>query len=114
MNKFLEVHGTLINTKDIRRVEFISDDIYLGLLPKVLGLLPKVNGEVVDCIDFVYAKIHTFDNREIDLAIDLYALEECETEEAWINRNRAYINTSMTMIYDLLNPIKVTDLEYNE
>ena len=108
MNKFLEVHGTLINTKDIRRVEFISDDIYLGLLP-------KVNGEVVvDCIDFVYAKIHTFDNREIDLAIDLYALEEGETEEEWINRNRAYINTSMTMIYDLLNPIKVTDLEYNE
>jgi len=108
MNKFLEVHGTLINTKDIRRVEFISDDIYLGLLP-------KVNGEVVvDCIDFVYAKIHTFDNREIDLAIDLYALDEGETEEEWINRNRAYINTSMTMIYDLLNPIKVTDLEYNE
>ena len=108
MNKFLEVHGTLINTKDIRRVEFISDDIYLGLLP-------RVNGEiVVDYVDFTYAKIHTFDNREIDLAIDLYALEEGETEEEWINRNRAYINTSMTMIYDLLNPIKVTDLEYNE
>ena len=33
MEKFLEVHDTLINTKDIRRVEFISDDIYLGLLP---------------------------------------------------------------------------------
>ena len=108
MNKFLEVHGTLINTKDIRRVEFISDDI-------CLGLLPRVNGEiVVDYVDFTYAKIHTFDNREIDLAIDLYALDECETEEEWINRNRAYINTSMTMIYDLLNPIKVTDLEYNE
>ena len=108
MNKFLEVHGTLINTKDIRRVEFISDDIYLGLLP-------RVNGEiVVDYVDFTYAKIHTFDNREIDLEIDLYALDEGETEEEWINRNRAYINTSMTMIYDLLNPIKVTDLEYNE
>lgn len=108
MNKFLEVHGTLINTKDIRRVEFISDDIYLGLLP-------RVNGEiVVDYVDFTYAKIHTFDNREIDLEIDLYALDEGETEEEWIKRNRAYINTSMTMIYDLLNPIKVTDLEYNE
>ena len=108
MNKFLEVHGTLINTKDIRRVEFISDDIYLGLLP-------RVNSEiVVDYVDFTYAKIHTFDNREIDLEIDLYALDEGETEEEWINRNRAYINMSMTKIYELLNPIKVTDLEYNE
>jgi hypothetical protein len=108
MNKFLEVHGTLINTKDIRRVEFISDDIYLGLLP-------KVNGEVVvDFIGFTYAKIHTFDNREIDLEIDLYGPDEGETEEAWIKRNRAYINTSMTMIYNLLNPVKVTEFEYNE
>lgn len=29
MERFLEVHDTVINTKDIRRVEFISDDIYL-------------------------------------------------------------------------------------
>ena len=108
MERFLEVHDTVINTKDIRRVEFISDDIYLGLLP-------RVNGEiVVDYVDFTYAKIHTFDNREIDLEIDLYALDEGETEEEWINRNRAYINMSMTKIYELLNPVKVTEFEYNE
>lgn len=107
MERFLEVHDTVINTKDIRRVEFISDDIYLGLLP-------RVNGEiVVDYVDFTYAKIHTFDNREIDLEIDLYALDEGETEEEWINRNRAYINMSMTKIYELLNPVKVTEIEYN-
>ena len=108
MERFLEVHDTVINTKDIRRVEFISDDIYLGLLP-------RVNGEVaVDYVDFTYAKIHTFDNREIDLEIDLYALDEGETEEEWINRNRAYINMSMTKIYELLNPVKVTEMEYNQ
>lgn len=108
MERFLEVHDTVINTKDIRRVEFISDDIYLGLLP-------RVNGEiVVDYVDFTYAKIHTFDNREIDLEIDLYALDEGETEEEWINRNRAYINMSMTKIYELLNPVKVKEMEYNQ
>lgn len=107
MERFLEVHDTVININDIRRVEFISDDIYLGLLP-------RVNGEiVVDYVDFTYAKIHTFDNREIDLEIDLYALDEGETEEEWINRNRAYINMSMTKIYELLNPVKVTEIEYN-
>jgi hypothetical protein len=106
MERFLEVHDTVININDIRRVEFISDDIYLGLLP-------RVNGEiVVDYVDFTYAKIHTFDNREIDLEIDLYALDEGETEEEWINRNRAYINMSMTKIYELLNPVKVTEMEY--
>ncbi|MBS5886020.1 hypothetical protein [Clostridium sp.] len=108
MERFLEVHDTVININDIRRVEFISDDIYLGLLP-------RVNGEiVVDYVDFTYAKIHTFDNREIDLEIDLYALDEGETEEEWINRNRAYINMSMTKIYELLNPVKVTEMEYNQ
>lgn len=108
MERFLEVHDTVININDIRRVEFISDDIYLGLLP-------RVNGEiVVDYVDFTYAKIHTFDNREIDLEIDLYAPDEGETEEEWINRNRAYINMSMTKIYELLNPVKVTEFEYNE
>lgn len=108
MERFLEVHGMLINAKDIRRVEFISDDI-------CLGLLPIVNDEVaVDYVDFTYAKIHTFDNREIDLEIDLYAPDEGETEEFWINKNRAYINMSMTKIYELLNPIKVTEFEYTE
>lgn len=108
MERFLEVHGMLINTKDIRRVEFISDDIYLGLLP-------LENNEVaVDFIGFTYAKIHTFDNREIDLEIDLYGPDEGETEEFWINKNRAYINMSITKIYELLNPVKVTEFEYNE
>lgn len=108
MERFLEVHDTVINTKDIRRVEFISDDIYLGLLP-------RVNGEiVVDYVDFTYAKIHTFDNREIDLEIDLYAPDEGEIEDFWIDKNRAYINMSMTKIYELLNPVKVTEFEYNE
>lgn len=108
MERFLEVHDTVINIKDIRRVEFISDDIYLGLLP-------MVNDEVVvDFVDFTYAKIHTFDNREIDLEIDLYAPDEGETGEFWINKNRAYINMSMTKIYELLNPVKVTEFEYTE
>ena len=31
MNKFIEVHDTIINVDDIRRVEFLSDDIYLKM-----------------------------------------------------------------------------------
>ncbi len=106
MEKFLEVHDTLINTKDIRRVEFISDDIYLGLLP-------MANGQVIgDCIDFTYAKIQTFDNRVIDITLDLYAPEDEETEEMWSRRNVAYIAESMTRIYEILEPTKVTGIEY--
>lgn len=33
MSKFIEVHDTIINVDDIRKVEFLGDDIYLGLFP---------------------------------------------------------------------------------
>lgn len=108
MEKFLEIHDTLINTRDIRKVEFISDDIHLGLLP-------MVNGEVIgDYVVFTYAKVHTFDGRAIDLEIDLYAPEDEETEEMWSRRNMAYIGESMIKIHEMLNPIKVTGNEYND
>lgn len=106
MEKFLEVGEKIINIKDIRRVEVISDDIYLGLLP-------TVDGEIVgDFINFIFARIVTFDNREMNLSLDLYAPEEEETEEQWINKNRAYINMSMQQLYGAINPVKVTGMEY--
>lgn len=108
MNKFIEVHWTVINITDIRRIEFISDDIYLGLLPK------GDNGEIIcDYINFDFAKIYTFDGQVINLYIHLYAPEDGETEEEWRKRNMAYISMTMTDIYEVINPINVTNKEYN-
>lgn len=107
MDKFLEVHGTVINTRDIRRIELISDDIYEGLLPK--GDSGKF---ICDYIVFDFAKIYTFDGQVINLYIHLYTPEGCEIEDDWRKRNMAYISMTMTNIYEVINPINVTEKEY--
>lgn len=109
MSKFIEVHDTIINIDDIRKVEFLGDDIYLGLFPK------GQNGEYVcDFVVFDFAKIHTFDGNVTLLSIDLYQPEQEEKTEDWINRNRAYIENAMTQLSDILNPILITDKAYLE
>lgn len=108
MDKFIEVHGTVINTKDIRRIEFISDDIYLGLLPQVDGKI------IVDFVPFTFSTIHTFDGEIFNLGIDLFAPQDEETEEHWKKKNMVYINMTMTNIYEVINPIKVTEKEYDD
>lgn len=108
MSKFIEVHDTIINVDDIRKVEFLGDDIYLGLFPK------GQNGEYVcNYIPFDFAKIHTFDENVILLSIDLYIPQDEESEDDWINRNRAYISMAMEQLYDILKPIKITEKEYD-
>ena len=107
MNKFIEVNNTLINVKDIRKVEFLGDDVYLGLLPKT-----EKGIYLVDCIPFEYAKITTFSNEELILSIDLYVLESEENEDSWCKKNRAYISMSMQELYKVIKPIKIDGLEY--
>lgn len=108
MSKFIKVHDTILNIDDIRRVEFLSDDIYLGLFPK------GDNGEFIcDWLTFGFAKIYTFDGNVITISIDLYIPEDTETEDEWINRNRAYINMTMGELKELLNPLKLTGKEYD-
>ena len=107
MSKFIKIHETVINIDDVRRVEFLNDDIYLGLLPK------GENGEFIgDYVPFDFAKIYTFDGNVISVSIDLYIPESEETEDEWIKRNRAYINMTMEQLNEILNPAKLTEKEY--
>lgn len=107
MSKFIEVHDTIINTDDVRRIEFLGDDVYLGIFPK--GSKGDI---IVDCISFDFAKIVTFDGNTYLLSIDLYPTEVGQTEDEWININRAYISETMIQINELLSPIKLTGKEY--
>ena len=107
MSKFIKIHETVINIDDVRRVEFLNDDIYLGLLPR------GENGEFIgDYVTFDFAKIYTFDGNVISVSIDLYKPESEETEDEWIKRNRAYINMTMEQLNEILNPAKLTEKEY--
>lgn len=107
MSKFIEINDIVLNIEDIRKVEFLGDDIYLGLFPK------GQNGEcLVDFVLFDFATIHTFSEELIVLSLHLYSLEEDESEDEWINRNRAYINMTMTELYEVLKPIKIGNKEY--
>lgn len=110
MARFIDVHGDFINIEDIRKVEHMPDDIYLGLFPQ--NAEQKI---IVDYIPFTFAKIHTFLGEEIDLDIDLYPPEEDEDVEGWINRNRSYINQSITTLKNTLGEIiEITGFEYKD
>ena len=109
MSKFIEIHDTVINIDDVRRIEFLGDDIYLGVFPR------GKNGEFIcDYVTFGFAKIYTFDGNVTVVSIDLYIPEDGENEDEWINRNRAYIGQSMEEIYSILKPFKVDGKEYSD
>lgn len=107
MAKFIEIHNSLINVESIRKVDFVSDDIYMGLFP-------IEDGEVmIDYISFTFATIELNTAEKIDLEIDLYPPEEGEKEEDWIRRNRAYISMSWnSLLKSLEDVIEVTGFEY--
>lgn len=109
MSKFIEVHGSLINVESISKVDFISDDIYLGLFPDEEGYdIP------LDYIPFTFARVELFTGEKVDLEIDLYWPETVESEENWAKRNRAYINLSWNRLVQALGEIiKVTGYEYD-
>ena len=107
MSKFIEINDTIINIDDVRRIEFLGDDIYLGLFPK--GEDGKLIG---DYVSFDFAKIYTFDGNVTVVSIDLYIPEDEETEDEWTNRNRAYINMTMEQLREILKPIKLAGKEY--
>lgn len=106
MSKFIEINDTIINIDDVRRIEFLGDDIYLGLFPK--GEDGKLIG---DYVSFGFAKIYTFDGNVTVVSIDLYIPEDEETEDEWTNRNRAYINMTMEQLREILKPIKLAGKE---
>ena len=107
MSKFIEINDTIINIDDVRRIEFLGDDIYLGLFPK--GEDGKLIG---DYVSFDFAKIYTFDGSVVLISIDIYQPEDGEIEDEWINRNRAYINMTMEQLREILKPIKLAGKEY--
>lgn len=111
MATFIESGRTLINVEDIRKVELLPDDIYLGLFPK------NNKGEItVDYISFEIAKVHTFDGSIKTISMDLFPPEDGETSEHWRKRNTAYYNESHAEILRALEVsngvIKVDGFEY--
>ena len=108
MAKFIEVHDTIINIESISKVDFISDDIYLGLFPKdEEGSIP------IDFIPYTFGQVELFTGQKIDLEVDLYHPEDGETEEQWTKRNRAYINLSWSKLVNALSEVeKITGYEY--
>ena len=107
MSKFVEIHNSMINIQDIRRVEFLSDDVHTQLFPT------DEKGEIlVDYIPFEFAKIYTSDG-EFPLVLDLYVPEEKEDKEEWFKKNTAYISMMMTELAEILKPVKITGKEYS-
>ena len=108
MTKFIEVDNTIINIDNISEVNFISDDIYLGLFPK------NDKGEIlIDFITFKFAEIKLFTGEKIEITLDLYPPEESEAEGSWLNKNRAYINMSWgTLLEALYDITTITGFEY--
>lgn len=108
MAKFIEVHDKIINIKNISKVNFISDDIYLGLFPR------NKEGEIdIDYIPFTFAQIELFTGEKLDLEFDLFQPGEDENEAGWAQRNRAYINMSWAALKEALGEItEVTNFEY--
>lgn len=107
MSEFIEVHDTIINIDDIRKVEFLGDDIHLGLFSR-----GEHKEYVCDYIIFNFAKIHTFDGNVILVSIDLYTPKDEENVEDWIDKNRSYIAATMNGLHDILKPECITENEY--
>lgn len=108
MAKYIKIHNTIVNVESISKVEFISDDIHMGLFPK------NEQGKILidyDCFEF--AKIELFSGEVIRVQVDLYPPEQGETEESWAKRNRVYINLSWTKLIESLGEIdEITGFEY--
>src|SRR5699024_8964226 len=108
MANFIEVGNQLINVEEIGRVEFLGDDLYLGLFPK------DENGEIqIDFIPFTFGKIYLKDGQVIEVEMDLYPPEEADSEVWWIQKNRTFINLSMRALKDAIGEItKIDGFEY--
>lgn len=108
MKNFIEIHDYILNIESISKIEFLTDDVYLGLFPK-----DKEGNICVDFVPFTFARVELFTGEKIDLEIDLYQPEEGEKEEDWIKRNRIYINLSWHKLMGSLGEIeKITGYEY--
>ena len=109
MTKFIKVHNHIINIKSISKVEFVSDDIYLGDFP-----LDEEGKILIDFIPFIFGKIELLSGEKLNMTIDLYWLEEGQTEDDWYERNRRIIKVSWDQLVRTLGDItKVTDYEYS-
>lgn len=108
MTKFIGVHNHTINTKSISKIEFISDDIYIGDFPR------DEDGKIaIDFMAFTFGSIVLFSGEEIELTIDLYQLEEGQSEEDWYKKNRSIINTSWDKLVGTLGDVtQITEYEY--
>lgn len=109
MAKFIEIDNHIINIESISKVEFISDDIFLG------DFKPNENGQpLFDWYGFTFAKVVLLSGEEIELTVDLYYLEDGQVEDSWYKQHRASINTCWGRLVDALGEVtKVTGYEYD-
>ena len=108
MAKFIEVHNHIINIESISKVEFISDDIFLGDFP-----LDSEGDPQIDFLSFTFAKLELVSGEVIDMNIDLYWPEDGESQDNWYEQNRLCIKISWKKLKETLDTIvKITDYEY--
>lgn len=107
MEKFIRIDERIISVKDVREIQFVSDDIYLDLIP-----------EEMDYIPFTFAKVRLATREVIDVNIDLYSLDEVagETKDKWINNNRKAIRIGWGKLFDAIggteSVVEVNGYEY--
>ncbi|HHX62493.1 MAG TPA: hypothetical protein GX707_17545 [Epulopiscium sp.] len=105
MAKFIEIDNHIINIESISKVEFISDDIFLG------DFKVGENGQpLFDWYSFTFAKVVLFSGEEIELTVDLYYLEDGQSEDSWYKENRSTINVTWFRLIEALGEVtKVTE-----
>ena len=108
MPKFIKIHNKIINIKSISKAEFISDNISLEDFP-----LNEDGQPELDFIPFIFGKLELLTGEKIDMVIDLFWMEEKQTEDEWYEHNRLIIKVSWDQLVKSLGDItKVTDYEY--
>ena len=100
--KFIKVNsGQIINVDCIKKIEFISDDVYLGLFPEA---------KYLDFISFNYGRIYLKNGEEINLNYDLYLPEEGQKKKLWREENMNKIRKFWRNIEKVLSPEKIKEV----
>lgn len=108
MAKFIKVHGHIINTSSVSKVKYLHDDISLEYFPT------DENGKIeIDYMPWPFAELELLTGETIMLEVDLYDLEDGQTEEEWLEVNRGAIKTGWrNLVSSLGDVVETTGWEY--
>ena len=108
MAKFIKVHDHIINIGSVSKVKYLHDDISLEYFRT------DENGKAeIDYMPWAFAELELLTGETIMLEIDLYDLEDEQTEDEWLEVNRSAIKIGWNNLVDALGDIaEVTGWEY--